>query len=79
MSNKFNPINFQYGFCLNPSDPQHRNAYPDITNYADGTNSCINTNNIAMAPGLYPNPSIQEVNKINLKVINNLDSYFLNL
>jgi len=76
MNNKFYPINFQYGYCSNPSDPQHRNAYPDVTNYGDGHSECVP--NLGLAPGVYANPSLQTMQKINENAVNIEDFKFLN-
>jgi hypothetical protein len=72
----FNPINFQYEWCVNPSDPRHRNAYPDVTTYQNGTSSC--SPNVGLAPGLYSPPTLNDIAVANEKAVNKLDSTFLN-
>jgi hypothetical protein len=73
--NKFNPINFQYGYCLNPSNTQNRNAYPDVINYGDGLNPCVD--NLGQAPGVYKNPSLNNIANFNEKAVTIADSQFL--
>jgi hypothetical protein len=76
MNNKFYPINYQYGYCSNPSDAQHRDAFPDIINYGNGYSECVP--NLGLAPGLYKNPSLQTMQKINQNAVNIEDFKFLN-
>jgi len=76
MDNKFNPINFQYGYCLNPSNTQNRNAYPDVINYGDGFSNCVP--NLGQAPGVYNNPTLNNIANFNQKAVSIADSQFLN-
>ena len=76
MNNAFHPINFQYGWCANPSDVNHRNAYPDVSTYQNGENNC--TPNVGLAPGLYTPPTLDDLRIKNEKAVNNLDNSFFN-
>ena len=80
MDSKFNPVNIPYGYCLNSSDPWHRNAYPTTKTYGSQPDPCLNFNNnkINLAPGLYYPPGLDTLNKINEPAINSLDHFFLN-
>ena len=74
---KFNAINYPYGYCLNPSDFLHRNAYPSSDVFGNGNNgSCVT--NTGLAPGLYSPPTLQDIGDKNTKSVNLLDTYFFN-
>jgi len=77
MSNQqFNPINFQYGNCLNPSNVTHRNASPDIITYGDGYSPCVP--NLGQAPGVYSPPTLLQVGAFNQNGVRIADAEFLN-
>ena len=66
----FHPINYQYGYCLNPSDVNHRNAYPGVDVYQNGSSVC--SPNVGMAPGLYSPPTLSDIANANQKAVNQL-------
>jgi hypothetical protein len=70
----FHPINFQYGYCSNVSDVNHRNAYPGVDVYQNGSSLC--TPNVGMAPGLYYPPTLQDIGIANKNAVNKVDSIF---
>ena len=72
----FNPINFQYDWCANPSDPRHRNAYPDVSTYQNGQSDCSHI--VGVAPGLYSPPTLNNIAAANQKIVNKVDTTFLN-
>ena len=80
MDSKFIPVNIPYGYCLNPSDPQHRNSYPTTSTYGSQPDNCLNFNNnkINLAPGLYYPPGLEKIAVDNQNSVNSLDNYFLN-
>jgi hypothetical protein len=76
MFKTFNPVNIPFGYCLNPSDQNHRNPYPSSDTFLDGSNDCVF--NIGQAPGVYPKPTLSDIAIKNEKLIHELDNNFLN-
>jgi len=75
MNSKFNPINIPYNWCMNVSDPQHRNPYPGSDVLGNGSTFC--NQNMGLAPGLYYPPTLGDIAIQNGANVAKLDNSFL--
>ena len=73
---EFHPIQFQYGDCLNPSDPFHRNAYLSSDVFGNGKNyaECVPS----LVPSMYSPPTLEDIARRNTNAVNKLDTQFFN-